>query len=594
MANTAASQTSKGQNLKDTPLSEKGSKSAAFAALVADSKIENAAPDPCGKSELGKINIALHNFMTTLKGIKAYGELYVMGSVNALQNVTNLIRQTSTIIAAVMKTLVNRLRDFLIDKIHKAIQQVIDNILPQVAKSIKNTVVQTVVDNIFCAFKDIVKNLLNLVVDFLKELVNKVVNIPFCAAKQFTNALVINVAAMVDESVGPVLDSLNDVLGGVGKIVGNVFQALDFILGFESFLCAAPNCPEITEFNASPWAGPSKAQVDAFNDFLAPLSGASAEGLIGEATKFIDGIEIFEGNDKVFGSGRLGDSAGAAGESLQSACKDFTGPKRCGPPKVEIFGGGGAGAVGELVLDDIGRTIGVNLLNRGGGYTRPPFVSFIDPCDDTFLSGYTIITPTGEVERVVLKNNVIVPPDDGRTEFPPPPGPPPGGGETPETGTSVTPDAPPGGGKYGRDYVVCLKGFEVLDTGIGYTVNDTITITPDIPNLSASVQMTEYGQIIAINIADPVCGIPGHIDFGIRSEMGYGSDIRPIYEFIRIEEFEEDPNDTGINVDTDSIINAELSSGDREGIITTLRGRKLLPDGELNRSDVIRLVDCIS
>ena len=75
-----------------------------------------------------------------------------MGSVNALQNITNLIRRTSTIIAAVMKTLVNRLRDFLIDKIHKGIQDLINQLLPELAKSIKNTIIQVVVDNIFLCF----------------------------------------------------------------------------------------------------------------------------------------------------------------------------------------------------------------------------------------------------------------------------------------------------------------------------------------------------------------------------------------------------------------------------------------------------------
>jgi hypothetical protein len=106
--------------------------------------------------------------------------------------------------------------------------------------------------------------------------------------------------------------------------------------------------------------------------------------------------------------------------------------------------------------------------------------------------------------------------------------------------------------------------------------------------------MTEHGQIIAVNIGDPICGIPGYPEIEIRSETGYGLILRPILEFIRIEEFGEDGNDTGISIPTDSLIDAELSSGDREGIITTLRGRKLLTDGELNRSDVIRLVDCIS
>ena len=48
-----------------------------------------------------------------------------------------------------------------------------------VAKAIKNTVIQVIVDNIFCAFKDIAKGFVNLVTDFLFELVGKIVNVPF-------------------------------------------------------------------------------------------------------------------------------------------------------------------------------------------------------------------------------------------------------------------------------------------------------------------------------------------------------------------------------------------------------------------------------
>jgi len=106
--------------------------------------------------------------------------------------------------------------------------------------------------------------------------------------------------------------------------------------------------------------------------------------------------------------------------------------------------------------------------------------------------------------------------------------------------------------------------------------------------------MTEYGQIIAVNISDPICGLSGYPEVEIRSETGYGCILRPILEFIRIEEFGEEGNDTGINIDTDSTINAELANADREGLISTLRGRKLLTDGELTRKDVIRIVDCIS
>lgn len=566
-----ASTTTKGQNISGTPEGQKARYSGAVNAAIQDGNKKQVLPDPCGKSEIGKINIAIHNFMTTLKGLKSYGELYINGTINAVSNITSILRETGTIIAAVMKTLMNRLRDFLIDKIHRGIQDLIDMLLPQIAKAIKNTIVQVVVDNIFCKFKDIAMNLFNLAIDFLKEIIEKIVNVPFCAAQQFTNAFVNNIAALIDNAIGPILDQINDVLGGVGKIVGNVFQALDFILGLESFLCAAPNCPEITEFKASPWAGPSKAQVDAFNAFLAPLGGRQtpdASSIIGDATKFIDGIEIFGSN--------LGDSAGASSQSLEAACSELSQASRCGPPKVEIFGGGGFGALGEIVLDNVGKTVGVNLLSGGSGYTSPPFVSFIDSCEDTFTSGYATINDRGEVDEIIMRTRPMSNIDTGRNEF-----------DEPLEG-NLDP--------LSKDYVICLCGFRVLDTGVGYTVNDSIELSIDVPNLNASVKMTETGQIIAIDIADKICGLTGYPEVQINSETGLGARIEPILCFTSISEFDDDSGvDSGITVNADSIINAELASNDLEGVITTLRGRRIITESQsFGRTDVIRIVDCIT
>jgi len=565
-----ARETEKGMNHTDSPENEKARYTAAVNAAIQDSNRDKPLPDPCAKTQLGKIQIALHNFFTTLKGIRKYADLYVNGTINKIQNITNLIRSTSQIIGAVLKTLITRLRDFLLDKIRRGIEDLIDLLLPAVAKSIKNTIIQQVIDNIFCKFKDVIKGLVNLVGDFLFELIGKVVNVPFCAAQQFTNALINNVAAIVDSAVGPVLKEINNLLGGVGKIVGNVFQALDYIIGLENFPCAAPNCPEITKFKASPWAGPSQQQIDDFGGFLAPLGGRqtpTAESIIASATDYIDGIEIF--------GSKLGDSVGSTSSEI-TTCN--TQAFRCGAPKVTFFGGGGAGAVGEAVVDNVGKTIGVNLRYGGMGYSRPPFVTFEDSCESTFLSGYTVINDAGEVIDVVIRNPTASPPNDGRTEFDPPSD---QIGEIPR-----------------NDYVVCLYGFRILDTGIGYTINDSIEIDPDVPNLNASVKLTEDGQIIAIELAEPVCGIQGYPEITINSDTGLGAVIQPILTFIPINEF-DDVGDVGdgelISVDLDSEIKAEISTNNREGLITTLRGRKLITEKqEFTRRDVIRIVDCIT
>lgn len=546
-----ARETTKGCTFKDTPACEKYFNSVAFRSALTTYQTERDLPDPCGTSEMSKINTQLQKFFTIVKGIKKYGDLYVNGTINKIQNLTSLIRNTSRIIGAVLKTLTNRLRDFLLSKIRAGIEDLIEMILPTVARAIKNTVIQVIVDNIFCAFKDIAKGFVNLVTDFLFELVGKIVNVPFCAAQQFTNALVNNIAAVVDDAVGPVLDQINDVLGGITKIVGNVFQALDYILGFEAFLCAKPNCPEIKKFKASPWGGPSQAEIDDFAGFL----DIPSEGEItNDITKFIDGIELF--------GKPLGDSAGTIPSSIT---KCDVSAFKCGPPSIEIFGGGGIGAVAEAVVDNAGKTIGVNLINGGSGYTRPPFVSFVDSCEDTFTSGYAIISESGGtggqvVDIVLTSGPTPTHPSDGRTEFDP-----------------VSDGKPPL-----KDFVVCLEGFRILDTGVGYTVNDSITITPDVPGLRAAVQMTEFGQIVSIQVGSNACGLPGYPEIEINSPTGEGAIIEPILSFTPVADFDES---------ADSADDVQLSL---DGPIDTLRGRNVLVEKGFTRKDLVRVVDCVS
>ena len=564
MIESNAPQTTKPQNSDNTPKSEKLRYSAVLNKAISDGKEKIALPDPCGTTTVNKIHIALTNFFTALKGIKQYANVYITPTINAVSNITSIISQTASIIGAVLKSLMNRLRDFLIDKIRKGIEALIEMLLPTVAKNIKNTIIQTVIDNIFCAFKDIVGGLVDLVLDFLNELVGKVVNAPFCAAQQFTNALINNVAAIVDKAVGPLLDKINDVLGGITKIVGSVFQALDYILGFEAFLCAKPNCPEIKEFKASAWGGPNQAEIDAFNKFLAPAANASAEGIIGSVDKWAENLEIFKGEDETFGSGRLGDSP-----QFQLPCD--TSAFRCGAPKITFFGGGGAGAVGEAIVDNVGRTIGVDLVFGGSNYSRPPFVSFEDSCEDTFTSGYAIIEDNrdspnfGQVTSVVITSGAVAPPADGRTEF-----------------DDVSDDEI----DRGNDYIACLTGFRVLNTGIGYTEEDTITITPDVPNLNASVSMTEFGQIFEIRINDPVCGLETIPEVIINSQTGNSAVIQPIVSFTRVEDFDDASGDPDITINV----------GDTP--IDTLRGRTVLTENLENQGlfsrNVVRVVDCVS
>ena len=603
--------TDKGFTFSGTPDYEKYIKSVAFNESAKTYETPRSSVDPCGESELSKINVELKKFFTAIKGIKAYGDLYINGSINKIQNITSLIRKTAQIISGVLKTLTNRLRDFLLDKIRKAIDAVADTLFPTIAKQFENTAIQAIIDQLFCAFKDIIANLVNLVIDFLQELVGKIVNVPFCVAEQFTNALVNNVAALIDNQIGPILDQIDNILGGIGSIVGSVFEALDFILGFDAFLCAEPNCPELTEFQASPWGGPSDAQKDSFANFAAV---PTAEGIVGSVDEYISNIEIF--------GGTLGDAERSPSSITECDADAF----RCGPPKVVIFGGGGVDAVGEVIVDNIGTTIGVDLLNQGTGYRTPPFVSFVDNCATSYTAGYTKIDGDGHVTEIVITNPGISPPVDGKDEFDYDGGGnviiPPGGGDGTDggdggdgtdggdggdggdgigsggDGTDGTDGIGSGGdgtdviggengsgtgsgGDSGNDYIICLNGFSVENTGLGYTENDTITITPDVPGLDAKVTLTEFGQIVSIEITSDICGIPTYPDIVIDSSTGEGAVIKPILSFTRV--LDSAPENPDLVLDTP---------------ITTLKGRTVfaesLKDQGFTRKSVVRVVDCVS
>lgn len=542
---------SKGYNIQSdiawsfagTPDSETFLGTEAFATLAYLTDLKIDLPDTCGKGTLGQIDTALLNFFTALKGIQKYGELYVFGTINKIQNITNLISQTADIIASILKILIQRARNWLMKKIRELIQLVIEYLLPTVAKIFKDLVIDEVVKQILCAFDKIIDGLVDLVVDFLYAFVQEILNPVFCAVEGFTNALINNIATVIDNEIQPVLDSINDVLGGVAQIAGSIFEAIDFILGFEAFLCQQPNCPEVKSFKQGPWGGPTQSEIDDFNNFASFNSSSIVEGAD-------DALAQFFGEDSNTYAGPLN-------------CN--TDPYACGLPDVEIFGGGGAGAVGTAIVNSIGQVVGVDLLYGGDGYTSPPFVTFSDSCDNgNYASAYSVINESGQVESIVIVNpggGYLTSPD-GLDEYGNPindagtggtgTGEGDGGGDGTGGGGEVTPEEPVK--VEVREYVGCLTKFEIIGTGIGYTINDTVTINPDVPNLEASIKLTPQGQIVAIDISNIPCDLNQIPEITINSNTGSGAKIRPILSFTRVNKVEQFDSQSARNFKSENLI----------------------------------------
>jgi hypothetical protein len=66
--------------------------------------------------------------------------------------------------------------------------------------------------------------------------------------------------------------------------------------------------------------------------------------------------------------------------STANTCGGLQATTECGPPKVQFFGGGGVGAVGNPIVGIDGSILAVDLVSGGFGYQYPPITQVKDSC----------------------------------------------------------------------------------------------------------------------------------------------------------------------------------------------------------------------
>jgi len=339
--------------------------------------------NPCGDGTLGAINNQLLKLFETLKTVQKFNDVYVQGTINKIQNLQGKIKSIISAISGILKTLIQRLRNWILNQVKGLIEKALEKLLPPLLKTIKESLSEAIFDQLFCAFENIIKSLFDLVGDFVYSLIGQIINAPLCAIENWTNSLINNLVNQIDATLGPIFDQINDILSGVAQISGSVSSAINYILGFQGFLCGQPNCPELKEFINDLNASVSPTAIDNFNKFNFGISDTFA----GEITQTANGW--------------LDDFFGPDSNTSQSPGSCYTGTFECGIPQIVIFGGGGSGAIAQAVVNNIGQVIGANLLNGGSGYTSTPFVSIIDPAGcGSNASAYSVMGDNGDSDSV--------------------------------------------------------------------------------------------------------------------------------------------------------------------------------------------------
>ena len=179
----------------------------------------------------------------------------------------------------------------------------------------------------------------------------------------------------------------------------------------------------------------------------------------------------------------------------------LTGPQPCGPPTLEFFGGGGIGAEANPVIDEDGNLIAVDIVNGGFGYTTPPFVQVIDPCQNGAGAILNTEILNGVVVRVIIS-------ETGSGYLPP---------------SSSVPQYPA---------IIKLTDVIVSNPGINYNCGvDEIVIEPA-NGTRLSYNCDPFGKIKSVKILK-AGNFTSSPSITMKSDTGLNARFTPVFDVIR-------------------------------------------------------------
>ena len=373
-----------------------------------------------------KIQNSLNKFLDGAS--ETLGDAFDM--VAGLETAVSEISDSMDLLTGSMSSLLqDKLVDFVDTGLQAAKNFIFNKIkLPVAARAQTNAFMTTAskpINKLFKAFgcigsvikKAIKKTIKNLLLNMIKK---GFINPAECAVEDFMGALVSKVANLMDSIVTPLIGPIDKLFSIVGKGFGSVKGFLAGGINMLSKVTGLLNCAA---------GGGAKCHVVEEYD----LNRGSIKGKTSEAKKQNGIAKIFtKASEKLDKLGEGLDKKTGNWKKLLEEDENF---KRdevtcntgnifdCGLPRVEFFGGGGEGAVGDILLGNFiqeldtaiedtvinvgaGETssirestsggsllqnvkttasvIGVDITYPGEGYTSEPFVSFVDNCDQGY------------------------------------------------------------------------------------------------------------------------------------------------------------------------------------------------------------------
>jgi len=265
-------------------------------------------------------------------------------------------------------------------------------------------------DLIECLTNQIISKFTGVVADILKSVADNVLNFAQCIADQSVGAMINSIISIINDGMLPAIEGVAKILQFFEdfSVEGLLRNGIDALLG----LVGLKTCNKKDQKDKYGACKYKLGYGPIFQDDLdlkGIIDNANTAKAISEAAKVagfpLDAVQDLVGSfdffsDKVQNPDFIGDLG---------SC--YCGPPVvCGPPKINIFGGGGTGAsavpiLGAIIGEDkykTGSIISVKVTNPGSGYTFPPFVEVVDNCDQGYGSVARATIKDGKVDTIYV------------------------------------------------------------------------------------------------------------------------------------------------------------------------------------------------
>ncbi len=494
------------------------------------------------KSAMGDVAKTMQSFIEVIKGLEQNKEEFVDPILNRVVNIDKIIGEASDRISGNMSNVIRQARKDLFEDIDEKVGDVLTFLSPD--NLIKKLELKKQKDIAYCLMENVINGLRDMIGEFLKGMLGKIINFPLCAAEQFLGGLISKITDKIQGLLGPILGAIGKMagiaLGNFSSIMNKATGALQ--AGLKLMECEGSSCdPQPFDWATNVGPDPKKVlDLKRMLDVGGLLTGID-EGVEGflentfpfmaQAKEAAGTIDTLKGTLETVGS--AGKILGGVTAELAGGCN--TSAFECGPPSIELFGGGGIGAIAKAVVNSTGEVVGAKMEDLGLGFDDVPFVSIVDRCNNGKGATGTAVVKDGKVTNIIITN-----PGSGYL----------GGGSV--TVDTLTPSGVDGDGNViqevvqtveqrstsgtadGEQVIGQVDGIQVVITGNGYEQGDTI--------------VTENGGVLTPIIENGrILGATGVVDVGldkipalkIKSKTGFGAFIRPVTTFTNVKKYDK-------------------------------------------------------